>query len=75
MVHIPSSYAFDFWLETTTDPSVELSCLMPNGVFIPLEVNRNATLQEIKEVSGINLFLKQFLRVFNSILAGLILII
>lgn len=49
MVHIPSTYTHNFWLVSTTDPNVELSCLMPNGVFIPLEVNRNATLQEIKE--------------------------
>jgi len=51
MVHIPSTYTYDFWLRSSTDLSVELSCLMPNGVFIPLEVKKNATLQEIKEVS------------------------
>lgn len=50
MVHIPSTYTYDFWLRSSTDLSVELSCLMPNGVFIPLEVKKNATLQEIKEV-------------------------
>ncbi|KDR21011.1 phosphatidylinositol 4,5-bisphosphate 3-kinase catalytic subunit delta isoform [Zootermopsis nevadensis] len=49
MVHIPSTYTYDFWLRASTDPSVELSCLMPNGIFIPLEVKKNATLQEIKE--------------------------
>ncbi|XP_066998274.1 phosphatidylinositol 4,5-bisphosphate 3-kinase catalytic subunit delta isoform [Anabrus simplex] len=49
MVHIPSTYRYDFWLLSTADPIVELSCLMPNGVFIPLDVNRDATLQEIKE--------------------------
>jgi hypothetical protein len=26
---------------------------MPNGVFIPLEVKKNATLQEIKEVTNL----------------------
>lgn len=49
MVHIPNTYAYDFWLENTPDPVVELSCLMPNSIFIPLKVNRNATLHEIKE--------------------------
>ena len=51
MVHIPITYTYDFWLRGATDPSVELNCLMPNGIIIPLEVKRNATLQEIKEVS------------------------
>ncbi|PSN34153.1 hypothetical protein C0J52_10044 [Blattella germanica] len=49
MVHIPSTYTYDFWQRGSTDPSVELSCLMPNGILIFLEVKKNATLQEIKE--------------------------
>lgn len=49
MVHIPSAYHYDFWISGSTEPIVELSCLMPNGLFIPLEANRNATLMEIKE--------------------------
>ncbi|XP_046678812.1 phosphatidylinositol 4,5-bisphosphate 3-kinase catalytic subunit delta isoform [Homalodisca vitripennis] len=49
MVHGPSTvYSYDFW-QTCNDPQVWLSCLMPNGVCIPLEVSRNATLHEIKE--------------------------
>uniref|UniRef100_A0A1B6CVF3 phosphatidylinositol 3-kinase n=1 Tax=Clastoptera arizonana TaxID=38151 RepID=A0A1B6CVF3_9HEMI len=48
MVHIPSSYVHDFW-SCSAEPSIELSCLMPNGVFIPLEASRNATIHEIKE--------------------------
>ncbi|XP_071445759.1 phosphatidylinositol 4,5-bisphosphate 3-kinase catalytic subunit delta isoform [Hetaerina americana] len=49
MVHIPPAYAPDFWCQGSTDPSVELSCLLPNGIFILLEVSRTATLQEVKE--------------------------
>ncbi|XP_034936238.1 phosphatidylinositol 4,5-bisphosphate 3-kinase catalytic subunit delta isoform-like [Chelonus insularis] len=48
MVHIPSAYTYDFWTKTPTEV-VELTCLMPNGVIIPLEANRNITLAEIKE--------------------------
>ncbi|XP_015605201.1 phosphatidylinositol 4,5-bisphosphate 3-kinase catalytic subunit delta isoform [Cephus cinctus] len=48
MVHIPSAYTYNFWSKTATEV-VELTCLMPNGVFIPLEANRNSTLAEIKE--------------------------
>ncbi|XP_015119435.1 phosphatidylinositol 4,5-bisphosphate 3-kinase catalytic subunit delta isoform [Diachasma alloeum] len=48
MVHIPSAYTYDFWAKTPTEV-VELTCLMPNGVVIPLETNRNTTLAEIKE--------------------------
>lgn len=49
MVHIPKAYNYDFWVKTPSD-DVELTCLMPNGVIIPLEVNRNTTFGEIKEV-------------------------
>ncbi|CAG5109135.1 5-bisphosphate 3-kinase catalytic subunit beta isoform (Mus musculus) [Cotesia congregata] len=48
MVHIPKAYNYDFWVKTPSD-DVELTCLMPNGVIIPLEVNRNTTFGEIKE--------------------------
>ncbi|KAK9501564.1 hypothetical protein O3M35_012267 [Rhynocoris fuscipes] len=47
MVHIPNTYTHDLW-QQTIDPVVELSCLMPNGVFIAIKVNKNATLHEIK---------------------------
>ncbi|XP_043477506.1 phosphatidylinositol 4,5-bisphosphate 3-kinase catalytic subunit delta isoform [Leptopilina heterotoma] len=48
MVHTPSAYTYNFWTKTPTEV-VELTCLMPNGVLIPLETNRNTTLTEIKE--------------------------
>lgn len=48
MVHIPSAYTYNFWAKTPTEV-VELTCLMPNGVVVPLDTNRNATLAEIKE--------------------------
>lgn len=50
MVHIPSAYSFNFWANAPTEV-VELTCLMPNGVVIPFETNRNTTLAEIKEVT------------------------
>lgn len=52
MVHIPSAYTYNFWAKSPTEV-VELTCLMPNGVVIPFETNRNITLAEIKEVSSI----------------------
>lgn len=55
MVHgmIPSAYAYNFWAERPGDEPtmVELTCLMPNGVVIPFEINRNVTLDQIKEVN------------------------
>lgn len=57
MVHgaIPSAYKYNFWAERPGDAQeasvVELTCLMPNGVVIPFEINRNITLDQIKEVS------------------------
>ncbi|XP_066595868.1 phosphatidylinositol 4,5-bisphosphate 3-kinase catalytic subunit delta isoform [Prorops nasuta] len=48
MVHVPSAYTYNFWSKTPTEV-VELTCLMPNGVVIPFETNRNTTLAEIKE--------------------------
>lgn len=62
MVHgaIPSAYKYNFWAERPGDAQepavVELTCLMPNGVVIPFEINRNITLDQIKEVSDANVY-------------------
>lgn len=48
MVHIQNTFTYNFWTKTPTEV-VDLTCLMPNGVVIPLEANRNATLAEVKE--------------------------
>uniref|UniRef100_A0ABD2XJG3 phosphatidylinositol 3-kinase n=1 Tax=Trichogramma kaykai TaxID=54128 RepID=A0ABD2XJG3_9HYME len=47
MVHIPREYTYNFW----ANPSevVNLTCMMPNGVCIPLDANRDQILSEIKE--------------------------
>lgn len=52
MVHIPTAYSYNFWAKLPTEV-VELTCLMPNGVVIPLETNCNITLAGIKEVSPV----------------------
>lgn len=43
-----AEYTYDFWIRGQIDPIV-LTCLMPNGILIPLEASKNATLLEIKE--------------------------
>ncbi|GAB0088558.1 phosphatidylinositol 4,5-bisphosphate 3-kinase catalytic subunit delta isoform [Sergentomyia squamirostris] len=51
MVPIPQPFVeYDFWSRTgnSTDP-IELTCLMPTGILIPLITLRNSTLQDIKE--------------------------
>lgn len=48
MVHIPVTYQHDYWIQNENQ-SVELTCLLPTGLLIPLEVNKNATLQDVKE--------------------------
>ncbi|ERL86797.1 hypothetical protein D910_04202 [Dendroctonus ponderosae] len=50
MVPIPAEYMPDFWKEIASECStVELTCLMPNGIIVLLTVNYNATLAAIKE--------------------------
>ncbi|XP_060527773.1 phosphatidylinositol 4,5-bisphosphate 3-kinase catalytic subunit delta isoform [Cylas formicarius] len=50
MVPIPAEYMPDFWNQIATEcPLIELTCLLPNGIVVPLKANYNATLAEIKE--------------------------
>lgn len=50
MVHSSQvAFTYDYWADNN-DCAVELNCLMPNGVFIPLFVTKTSTFEEIKEV-------------------------
>lgn len=40
--------SYDFWLADPPD-IVDVTCLMPNGIIIPLKSSQNATFEEIKE--------------------------
>lgn len=53
------AFAYDFWANNN-DNCVELNCLMPNGVFIPLPSNKTSTFNEIKEVSCYSFLLYKY---------------
>lgn len=51
MVPAPSCpFTWDYWNSSPSDV-VELTCLLPNSVYIPLRISWDATLQDVKEVS------------------------
>ena len=51
MVPVPAEYMPDFWNRVSSEClGVEVTCLLPNGVIVLVNVNYNATLAEIKEV-------------------------
>lgn len=41
---------WDYWQSAPSD-EVELMCLLPNSVYIPMSTKWDATLQNVKEVS------------------------
>lgn len=47
--HPSTSFTGDYWV--APPDSVELHCMLPNGIYITLGADRNATLHEVKEVS------------------------
>lgn len=47
---IPEEFTYKYWLSGPTT-NTNVTCLMPNGICIVLNVSHNATLAEIKEVS------------------------
>ena len=53
------AFAYDYWANNN-DCTVELNCLMPNGVFIPLFVSKTSTFNEIKEVCNKHRRIKVF---------------
>ncbi|CAH0604358.1 unnamed protein product [Chrysodeixis includens] len=49
MVPAPSCpFTWDYWTSSPSDV-VELTCLLPNSVYIPLKISWDATLQDVKE--------------------------
>ncbi|XP_047021008.1 phosphatidylinositol 4,5-bisphosphate 3-kinase catalytic subunit delta isoform [Helicoverpa armigera] len=49
MVPAPSCpFTWDYWTASPSDV-VELTCLLPNSVYIPLRISWDATLQDVKE--------------------------
>ncbi|KAH9629422.1 hypothetical protein HF086_013336 [Spodoptera exigua] len=49
MVPAPSCpFTWDYWTSSPSDV-VELTCLLPNSVYIPLRISWDATLQDVKE--------------------------
>ncbi|KAG7306900.1 hypothetical protein JYU34_007008 [Plutella xylostella] len=49
MVPAPSCpYTWDYWSSSPTE-GIELACLMPNSVYIPLRASWDSTLQDVKE--------------------------
>ncbi|VVC95371.1 unnamed protein product [Leptidea sinapis] len=52
MVPAPSCpYTWDYWTTTPSD-YVELTCLMPNSLYLAVTVSWDSTLQDVKEMSG-----------------------
>ena len=48
----PAAQAYNVWMENDS-PRFVLDCLLPTGIIIPLTVEKDATVEEIKEVSFI----------------------
>lgn len=44
------AFHFDFWNDINHDSVVEVTCLMPNSISIPLTVSTSTSLHELKEV-------------------------
>lgn len=57
--------ASEFWVDKRV--VVEITCLMPNGAFIPLSVDINSTFLEIKEVIAVYYYYLLYLFYFISI--------
>lgn len=55
------AFNFDFWNEINHDSVVEVTCLMPNSISIPLTVSTSTSLHELKEVCWSIYLFKYFL--------------
>lgn len=40
----------EFWNQIASECMITVTCLLPNGIIVMMEVSQNATLAEIKEV-------------------------
>lgn len=57
MVCEKPAFFYDFWTNPKSENVVEVTCLMPNSVIIPLTVSTSTSLHELKEVCLHNNFL------------------
>lgn len=47
---LPAELLPEFWNQIPSDSMIEVTCLLPNGIIVIMNVNQNATFAEIKEV-------------------------
>lgn len=51
MSPVPAELLPEFWNQIASDCLITVTCLLPNGIIVLMEVSQNSTLAEIKEVS------------------------
>lgn len=67
------AFNFDFWNDPKNDSVVEVTCLMPNSISIPLTVSLSTSLHELKEVCHCDVYIIKmfYLNFYNMILQEL----
>lgn len=71
MSPVPAELLPEFWNQIAIDCMITVTCLLPNGIIVLMEVSQNATLAEIKEVSLSNMNLYDYLLHFLTYLQDL----
>lgn len=54
----------EFWNQIASECMITVTCLLPNGIIVMMEVSQNATLAEIKEVRLKHFFYMYYCNIF-----------